>query len=108
MSVEAVQEHLNWSAEATERCAVLSSEAGRASHMRQLFHAALPGQPPNGCLLHQMNGLLMSGLAAASEACSRASDMPYGLATAGTATRAAIAKAAAAVWWLAYPLPPVV
>ena len=107
MSVEAVQEHLNWSAEATERCAVLSSEAGRSSHMRQLFHAAPPGQPPNGCLLHQMHGLLMTGLAAASEACSRASDMPYGLATAGTATRAAIAKAAAVVWWLAYPLPAV-
>lgn len=97
MSVEAVQEHLAWSSEAIERCAVLSTEAGRAGQVRQLFYAPLPGQPANSCLVHQMSRLLMAGLAAASEACARASDMPYGLATAGSATRAAIGKAAAAV-----------
>ena len=97
MSVEAVQERLSWSSEAIERCAVLSTDAGRPSHMRQLFHAPLPGQPANSCLLHQMTRLLTTGLAAASDACSKASDMPYGLASTGTATRAAIAKAASAV-----------
>lgn len=97
MSVEAVQEHLNWSSESVERCAVLSTEAGRPSHIRQLFHAPVQGQPANSCLLHQMARLLSTGLAASSEACSRASELAYGVATAGNTTRAAIAKAAAAV-----------
>ena len=111
MSVEAVQEHLNWSSEAMERCAVLSTEAGRAGQVRQLVHAPLPGQPANSCLLHQMSRLLMAGLTAASDACARASEMPYGLASAGSATRAAIGKAAAAVSCCLKsarrPLPPV-
>ena len=97
MSVEAAQEHLGWSSEAIERCAVLSTEAGRPSNTRQLFHAPQPGQPANSCLLHQMTRLLTTGLAAASDACNRASEMPYGLVSTGTATRAAIAKSATAV-----------
>lgn len=97
MSVEAVQEHLTWSTESVERCAILSTEAGRPNHIGQLFHASPHSQPADSCLLQQMASLLTNGLAAASQACSRASEMPYGLAAAEATTRAAIAKAAAAV-----------
>ncbi len=97
MSVEVAQEHLTWNLESVERCTVLSTEASCPSHVRQLFHAAANQQTPNSCLLQQISRLLLAGLAAAVEAGVRASEAPYGVATAGSASRTAIAKAASVV-----------
>ncbi|DBB07800.1 TPA: hypothetical protein ACH3X3_009214 [Trebouxia sp. C0006] len=94
MSVEIAQEHLTWNLESVERCTVLSTEASCPSHVRQLFHAAANQQTPNSCLLQQISRLVLTGLAAAEEAGLRASQAPYGVATAGSASRTAIAKAA--------------
>lgn len=97
MSVEIAQEHLAWNLESVERCAVLSTEASCPSHIRQLFHAAASQQTPNSCLLQQMSRFMLAGLAACVEACVRGSEVPYGVATAGSAVRTAIAKAASTV-----------
>ena len=97
MTVEIAQEHLTWNLEAVERCTVLSTEASCPSHVRQLFHAAANQQTPNSCLLQQISRLVLTGLAAAVEAGVRASEAPYGVATAGSAGRTAIAKAASVV-----------
>ncbi len=97
MSVEVAQEHLTWNLESVDRCTVLSTEASCPSHVRQLFHAAANQQTPNSCLLQQISRLVLTGLAAAEEAGVRASQAPYGVATAGSASRTAIAKAASVV-----------
>lgn len=97
MSVEVAQEHLTWNVEAVERCAVLSTDASCPAHVRQLFHASAAQQTPNSCLLQQISRFILAGLAAAVEACVRASEAAYGVATAGSAVRTAIAKAASTV-----------
>jgi hypothetical protein len=97
MTVEIAQEHLTWNLESVERCIVLSTEASCPSHVRQLFHAAANQQTPNSCLLQQISRLVLTGLAAAEEAGVRASQALYGVATAGSASRTAIAKAASVV-----------
>lgn len=96
MSVELAEEHLAWNLEAVERCAVLSTEASCPAHVRQLFQGS-PQQPTNSCLLQQMGRLIMGGLALAADACVKASETSYGVASAGSAVRAAIAKAASTV-----------
>ena len=96
MSVELAQEHLTWNAEAVERCTVLSTGGFCPAHVRLLF-ASGAQQPPNSCLLHQMSRLILAGLAASVDACVRASEAQYGAASAGSAVRSAIAKAASTV-----------
>ena len=44
-----------------------------------------------------MSRFMLAGLAAGVEACVRGSEVPYGVATAGSAVRTAIAKAASTV-----------
>ena len=100
MSVELAQEHLAWNMEAVERCAVLSTEASCPAHVRQLFQGS-PQQPTSSCLLQQTGRLVMGGLASAADACVKASEASYGVASAGSAARAAIAKAASTV---SYPM----
>ena len=113
MSVELAQEHIAWNLEAVERCAVLSSEGPSCpSHVRQLFHALGPQQATNSCLLQHISKLIMAGLAASADACMKASEAPYGAASAGSAVRTAIAKAASNVSSFAadsrhYTAPPV-
>ena len=94
VSVEVAQQHMAWNLESVERCVTLSSEASCPSHVRQLFHPTPTQHSPHSCLLPQLSRLMVGGLSSAVEACMRASDAPYGLASAGSATRAAIAKAA--------------
>ena len=97
MSLELAQEHIAWNQEAVERCSVLSTEGSCPSHVRQLFHALGPQQATNSCLLHQISRLIMAGLASSGDACVKASEAPYGVASAGSAVRTAIAKAASNV-----------
>lgn len=94
VSVEVAQQHMAWNLESVERCVTLSSEASCPSHVRQLFHPTPTQHSPHSCLLPQLSRLMVGGLSSALEACMRASDALYGLASAGSATRAAIAKAA--------------
>lgn len=95
--MELTQEHIAWNVEAVERCAVLSTEGSCPSHVRQLFHDLGPQQGPNSCLLQQIGRLIMSGLASSADACVKASETAYGVASAGSAVRSAIAKAASTV-----------
>lgn len=97
MSVELAQEHIAWNVEAVERCAVLSTEGSCPSHVRQLFHVLGPQQATNSCLLQQISRLIMAALASSADACMKASEAPYGVASAGSAVRTAIAKAASNV-----------
>ena len=97
MSVELAQEHIAWNLEAVERCAVLSTEGSCPTHVRQLFHALGPHQATNSCLLQQISRLIIAGLASSADACVKASEAPYGVASTGSAVRTAIAKAASNV-----------
>ena len=97
MSVELAQEHFTWNSEAVERCTVLSTEGSCPAHVRRLFHAVGPQQAPNSCLLQQISRLIMGGLTSSVDACLKASEASYGVASAGSAVRSSIAKAASAV-----------
>ena len=97
MSVELAQEHMAWNLEAVERCSLLSTESSCPTNVRQLFHALSPQQATNSCLLQQISRLVMAGLESSADACVKATEAPYGVASTGSAVRTAIAKAASNV-----------